>query len=1171
MDWLSHSRKKYCELCNYHYKFTPIYKKDMPTTIPKRIFLCHLKNMLCLVFRWTLRACLVSFIWLGVVPFLTIWIWRFYFWNADTTNHLFSKYFLVAHNSNSETTAVDADQHNSIWRTVLYDCLQGWLIASIITVVFIAGFLLREWVIQNVPTELFDQEEEEEEEEEGEDVQHGHEEIPALIPEAVPVREQEQEQEQIPRIRRGRINNPRRPPLREEPSDYENLEAMWLIDEAQVLSPSYVRERDERDPFDLDLEDDDAFDDGGYFNESEEEEGSANSERIREIVDAIQREQQNQPNRPNPVDLNAHDIDQEVIVPQNEENENENMDNAANGGPDGPEEIDGIMEAIGMKGSIYMMFQNSGLMTLLMSLCLGAGVWLPYVLGVFFITVHPWNGVFLLLDGLRYLLDPVLDFISDQWLDFYSQLDPVSHWIPTWTPTFLKSIILTAVQIGQHLIRFFSIGTDQETYLADNTMPMSTANTTSALTLSQDILMDPTTVQSYSVSLWHDLIKFWSYAKPFCQSFLNSFSQMPTGDTAMDRFGCIVTGYVILVVIGSLYLSRTDNVYVRIGRTARQIIRQLGILLKVAFFVTIEVTVFPLGCGLLLDCVALSLFYKIGGGGGAAGHLLAIHRRMTFLKENATSSIFIHWVIGTGFMFLFTAMVTFCRNIVRPGVIWFIRDPNDPQFNPIKELVKRPLLSQLQKIGASAMIYGFVIEVGVGGLVAVIGAVFDGILPLKWSYTKPLTTIPIDLLVAMMVVPSMVQYFDPKQLLEKITIRWTTWLCHQLRLTSFLLGGRPISEEGYIRYKTWRAWIQRPPSNDATFHQDSDNNKEEEQAEFVTNGLLVRAPKHDGVRYVPGRRVLVPVDPITLEALDPHERSLGHPAAANLDQDGQEEEDTTIVYLPPQFKLRMAIFMAIMWGSWSALLCYVFVGPVAVGRWLFQYYGIVAEPGQKIHDIYAYFIGGCVMIFVAIFVKKTKTIIALPAFDLSKVLYAMNWAVNFITIVISFGLIIPLILGAILQLYLIIPCQNWGSRAPVIDVFSVYTNGLVCLTLVDGIASALPNQTLLQSLIRLKGNGISGFDCTKEIKGLIGPVVLNGLLAILLPFSLVVVRHFFDVDTANEVEFLQILYPSVFIGLALYYSGSAFTKFGRRWSQSIREDHYLVGRVLHNMDTAPLM
>ncbi|CAO0791801.1 unnamed protein product [Mucor circinelloides] len=1059
MDWLSHSKKKYCELCNHYYQFTPVYRKDMPASIPKRIFVGHLKHMLCLVSKWCLRACLVAFIWLGLVPFFTVWIWRFYFWNADSTNYLFTKYFLATTQQNTASSTINdgSDEQGNVWKTIMFDCLHGWLISTAVTAVFIAGFLLREWVLQNVPTELHELDDQAEQVHVPELMQDQIAEAAAAAA-AIQQEIQPQEQDHIPRVRRGRINNSSRPPLIQEPSDYENLEAMWLMDEAQVSPPLRMRERAERDPFDLDHdsdENDDDDDDDGYFDESEEDE-PVNPGRAREILDIIQREQQQQQQQAF--------IPDHVGIPQNQDN----MDNVANGGAGGAEDIDGILEVIGMKGSIYMLFQNSGLMILLMSLCLGVGVWLPYIIGVFFITIRPWDGLLLLTDQVRNLSDPVLDYMTDLWVNFYTQLDPVTDWIPSWTPTLIKSIILTALQIGQTLITFFSTGI---------------SNTGNISVTPNDILMDPANVQSYSVSLWHDLISFWSYIKPFYQSFFAYFVQMPTGDTAMDRVGCIVTGYILLVIIGSLYLSRTRSMYARIGRTAQQIIRQLGILLKVAFFVAMEITVFPLGCGLLLDCVALSLFYKIGGGGGATGHLLAIHKRMTFLKENVASSIFMHWVIGTGFMFLFTTMVTFCRDIVRPGVIWFIRDPNDPQFNPIKELVKRPVFAQLQKIGASALIYGFVIEFGVGGLVAAIGAIFDGILPLKWSYTQPLTTIPIDLLIVMMVVPAMIDYFDPKQVLEGAMIRWTTWLCHQLRLTSFLLGGRPINEEGYIHYKTWRAWIQRPELKSATLHhQDAavnDNNNDDDLTTFIRNGILVRAPKHDGVRYVPGRRMLVPVDPITLEALDPTERSLGHPAVAAVETDSDqqhhhhfedsEEEHTTIVYLPPQFKLRMAIFISVMWISWSALLCYVFVGPIAVGRWLFQYAGIVAEPGRKIHDIYAYFIGGSVMILVGVLVKRIKSSVSsFSTFDMSHVFKMINWTFNFAIISISFGLVIPVEFGLILQFYLIIPCQHWGSKAPVIDVFSIYTNGLVCLALAHGIVSVLPNQALAQSLNRVR-------------------------------------------------------------------------------------------------------
>jgi len=84
-------------------------------------------------------------------------------------------------------------------------------------------------------------------------------------------------------------------------------------------------------------------------------------------------------------------------------------------------------------------------------------------------------------------------------------------------------------------------------------------------------------------------------------------------------------------------------------------------------------------------------------------------------------------------MFLFAVLVTLCRDIVRPGVMWFIRDPNDPQFHPIREIVERPIFFQFKKIGASALIYLTVIIVGVGGVVHFIDTVAGQILPLRWN------------------------------------------------------------------------------------------------------------------------------------------------------------------------------------------------------------------------------------------------------------------------------------------------------------------------------------------------------------------------------------------------------------------------------------------------------
>lgn len=45
------------------------------------------------------------------------------------------------------------------------------------------------------------------------------------------------------------------------------------------------------------------------------------------------------------------------------------------------DEAIGILEAVGFRGSPWMMVQNSALLSLVMCVCLGVAVWIPYVIG----------------------------------------------------------------------------------------------------------------------------------------------------------------------------------------------------------------------------------------------------------------------------------------------------------------------------------------------------------------------------------------------------------------------------------------------------------------------------------------------------------------------------------------------------------------------------------------------------------------------------------------------------------------------------------------------------------------------------------------------------------------------------------------------------------------------
>lgn len=225
-------------------------------------------------------------------------------------------------------------------------------------------------------------------------------------------------------------------------------------------------------------------------------------------------------------------------------------------------------------------------------------------------------------------------------------------------------------------------------------------------------------VESILAFVHHDL-------EPLLRKGLKRWQYFAIGRTVTDRIVCVAIGYMILVLLGAWYLRKTGNAYGRtVGRTVQQAIRQQGIILKVAFFISIELVLFPIVCGILLDISTLPLFATA-----------TLSSRWQFYQSHPITTIFIHWFLGTGFMFHFAVFVTLCRDIVRPGVMWFIRDPNDPQFHPIKEILERPVLTQLRKIGASGIMYSAMIFFGIGTVIMVVSLVGGTVLPLRWSYS----------------------------------------------------------------------------------------------------------------------------------------------------------------------------------------------------------------------------------------------------------------------------------------------------------------------------------------------------------------------------------------------------------------------------------------------------
>ncbi|CEG71873.1 hypothetical protein RMATCC62417_07529 [Rhizopus microsporus] len=1137
----------------------------MPEVLPAVLYLQQLRKKVGFVISNALRATLVFNVWLTILPYFTVWIWRLYFYMGHSLSRQLADLYQLRVGQN----VTDTKPNESFFQeyksrlnlqAFLSDCFEGQIITCVVIIIFVAIFLLREWVVQNLPAI-----------DEAEQMRAANDFIPEMqqpIFEEPFVREPEAEQ----------IQQVEAPPSPVAPSEDELDEWLTHLSSSSTAKPmraasmppsfpSYRHDMEEQqgrqprsasvEPFLMHQE-----------NGSQSTRGRPpyaplvrNADTPILNIPLIPEEQEDDEDRVNRLqehqlierlvpEVNEHSDESE---PEDGDGENDNDEVGGEAGVDGDEgieedddddgmgnfgeDVEGVLEAIGMRGSFWILAQNATLMALLIALILFTGVCLPYMMGAIFILAmerefieFPLEIISLIHKYLGKLTDPLFDPLLTIYFDhiwpiavlFYnSHLNPL---IQTMSSSRLFQQINHSIS-SDHLSVIPSTGlvTDHSAYM-----------------------MDITTLYNQS--------------KPFLKSLYNRYQLFALGESSIDRFSCIFMGYILFALFLCICFTRSKVVYNIFGNTAQEALRQYVIILKLTMFITIELLIFPLVCGALLDATTLPLFE------GAT-----LKSRMELSKSNPVSSIFIHWFIGTGFMFLFAVFVTLCRSIVRPGVMWFIRDPTDPQFHPLREIVERPVLFQYKKIGASGLVYIFVIFVCIGGIIHALNLMGNTVLPLRWRLSNPLSTVPIDLLTTQLALPAIINYLQPKRIIKKWFVRLITFTCHQLRLTSFVFGRRDPREEGELVYHTWTAWIKRTKPRYYPLPGQTTSVIGPEVS-FIWNGQLLRVPKHDRVPVIPNRRMLVPVDPFVYEPLDENERRLGHPAST---ADGGDEANTTIVYSPPHFYRRVIAMVTIVWLVSTFALCASVVVPLLLGRAIFKHKLGVK---QNVHDIYSYSLGASILLLVSSMLTSTVKIIIdvnrqrTARSKLKKLTrYAhrcLYKAFRWVFFLVSFGLIVPFALGALMEFYFIIPTSNTKKFPLEVSIIPLWANGIVCMVVVHGLAQVLPDNHLRATINNVFQGGIGRMNIRQCLRDIVGPVLFVSTLGVCLPplMAYIDLKFLDNMDNDLKLRLLRVTYPTALIGGMILYLIKLGTRIGRGWSETIRDETYLVGRVLHNLD-----
>lgn len=54
-------------------------------------------------------------------------------------------------------------------------------------------------------------------------------------------------------------------------------------------------------------------------------------------------------------------------------------------------------------------------------------------------------------------------------------------------------------------------------------------------------------------------------------------------------------------------------------------------------------------------------------------------------------------------------MSMFVHQVLRPGVLWFLRNLNDPDFNPVQEMIHLPIYRHLRRFILSVVVFGSIV------------------------------------------------------------------------------------------------------------------------------------------------------------------------------------------------------------------------------------------------------------------------------------------------------------------------------------------------------------------------------------------------------------------------------------------------------------------------------
>ncbi|XP_017767237.1 PREDICTED: E3 ubiquitin-protein ligase MARCH6 isoform X2 [Eufriesea mexicana] len=201
------------------------------------------------------------------------------------------------------------------------------------------------------------------------------------------------------------------------------------------------------------------------------------------------------------------------------------------------------------------------------------------------------------------------------------------------------------------------------------------------------------------------------------------------------------------------------------------------VVVKVSLLSVVEIGVLPLVCGWWLDICSLAMFDA------------TLRDRESSFKLAPGTSMFLHWLVGMIYIYYFASFILLLREVLRPGVLWFLRNLNDPDFSPIQEMIHLAILSHVRRLITSAVIFGTAILLMLWLPVKLLRWAWPGFLPYTVTIQSEaqISELSLELLLLQVILPALLEQSHTRTWLKALIRGWCRVVAWMLDLQSYLL------------------------------------------------------------------------------------------------------------------------------------------------------------------------------------------------------------------------------------------------------------------------------------------------------------------------------------------------------------------------------------------------